>query len=168
MIRLAGPEDAKTVARISRETFRETFGPLNSRENMELFMKEQFSQQELESQVCNTDFIFYLSYCDDQLCGYAALRKNNNPTGLDPLHSIEISRIYVTADFIKKGIGKRLMQHCLDEAKTLGKKAVWLGVWEHNLRAIEFYQSWGFEKFGTHPFKLGLDLQTDWLLKKVL
>ena len=60
------------------------------------------------------------------------------------------------------------MKKCLDLASDLKKEVVWLGVWEHNQRAIEFYKKWGFEKFGTHIFQLGDDPQKDWLMLKKL
>ena len=49
-----------------------------------------------------------------------------------------------------------------------GRKAsyVWLGVWEHNHRALRFYEKNGFTAFGTHIFQLGNDQQTDILMQK--
>jgi len=38
-------------------------------------------------------------------------------------------------------------------------------VWEHNPKAIVFYQQIGFEHFGHHSFVLGNDVQTDCLMK---
>ena len=61
-----------------------------------------------------------------------------------------------------------MMKKCLEIAYEMKKDVVWLGVWEHNLRAIDFYSKWGFEKFGTHVFILGDDPQTDWLMAKKL
>ena len=58
------------------------------------------------------------------------------------------------------------MQQCLEVAAEKGKELIWLGVWEHNRRAIDFYTKFGFEKFGTPDFVLGDDVQTDWLMKK--
>ena len=43
---------------------------------------------------------------------------------------------------------------------------IWLGVWEHNQKAIEFYKKWGFEVFGKYIFVLGNDPQNDLLMKK--
>ena len=60
------------------------------------------------------------------------------------------------------------MKKCLDLASELKKELVWLGVWEHNPRAIDFYKKFGFEKFGTHIFYLGDDAQEDWLMLKRL
>jgi ribosomal protein S18 acetylase RimI-like enzyme len=41
---------------------------------------------------------------------------------------------------IGKGVGKALMQECINKAKELQMKSIWLGVWEQNERAIGFYQ----------------------------
>jgi len=60
------------------------------------------------------------------------------------------------------------MEHCIKLAAEKNKELIWLGVWERNQRAISFYQKFGFEKFGEHDFVLGNDVQTDWLMKKML
>src|SRR3712207_7947820 len=42
---------------------------------------------------------------------------------------------------------------------------IWLGVWEENSRAINFYKKNGFIEFDEHIFKLGEDEQTDIMMK---
>jgi ribosomal protein S18 acetylase RimI-like enzyme len=42
---------------------------------------------------------------------------------------------------------------------------IWLGVWEKNERAINFYKKNGFVTFDTHIFKLGNEAQTDYMMK---
>ena len=66
------------------------------------------------------------------------------------------------------GVGNALMKRCVEIAYEMGKRVVWLGVWERNQRAIQFYMRWGFEKFDEHNFVLGDDVQKDWLMKKML
>ena len=80
--------------------------------------------------------------------------------------SMEIARIYIRQNCIGKGIGKALMSCVISFAQAQQKNAVWLGVWEHNQRAIDFYRSFGFTKFGEHDFLLGDDVQRDWLMVK--
>jgi ribosomal protein S18 acetylase RimI-like enzyme len=82
--------------------------------------------------------------------------------------AIEISRIYVTKQSKGRGVGKALMDKCIGTATEMNKAQIWLGVWEHNLHAINFYKKAGFEKYGEHIFMLGSDPQTDWLMKKQL
>ena len=82
--------------------------------------------------------------------------------------ALEIARIYAVQKSIGKGVGRALMQHCIEIARQRNFRIIWLGVWEKNQKAITFYSKWGFEKFGDHMFMLGNDPQTDWLMKKVL
>lgn len=164
-IRYAGPADAELVADMSRTSFYEAFANHNTKEDMEIFMSEQFTKEELMKEVELDEGIFMLAYIAEEPVGYARLRVKNN---LAHEQAIEIARIYALEKAIGKGVGKALMQECINKAKELQMKSIWLGVWEHNERAIGFYQRWGFERFGDHPFLLGTDLQTDWLLKKQL
>ena len=50
-------------------------------------------------------------------------------------------------------------------AREKNKDYVWLGVWEENPRAINFYKKNGFVAFDKHLFQLGNDLQTDIMMK---
>jgi ribosomal protein S18 acetylase RimI-like enzyme len=60
-----------------------------------------------------------------------------------------------------KGVGQLMLQKAIQYACDLKMERVWLGVWEKNYRAINFYTKNGFEEFDKHVFKLGDDLQTD-------
>lgn len=43
-VRIADIEDAALVADLSRKTFIESFGALNTEENMRIFLEEQFTR----------------------------------------------------------------------------------------------------------------------------
>ncbi len=167
-VRLATEADAELIADISRQTFYDTFVSHNTKENMDKFMTSQFSKERLMSELNDVENIFFLTYVNDQLAGYAKLRDSRNPEQLQNVPAIEIMRIYSTTAMIGKGIGKLLMETSIAEAIKRKKEILWLGVWEKNQRAIDFYNKWGFEKFGEHNFILGNDVQTDWLMKKIL
>ncbi len=164
----ATEQDSALIAEISRETFYDTFASANSKENMDKFMNETFSNEQLKNEVGKQGNIFLLAYENDHPVGYAFLKENSNAPELVNTDCIEISRIYVRIPFIGKGIGKKLMQKCIDIAQQKMRSVLWLGVWEKNRSAIDFYEKWGFEKFSTHFFQLGDDEQTDWLMKKRL
>ena len=165
-IRYATQKDAGLIADLSRQTFYEAFASQNTKENMEKFMNEQFSKAALSREVGAPGNIFFLAYDSEDPVGYVKMRESINPQKLGNARAIEIARIYATTHSIGKGVGKILMQRCIDIALERKKDIIWLGVWEHNQRAIEFYGKWGFEKFDTHTFMLGDDPQTDWLMKK--
>jgi diamine N-acetyltransferase len=167
-VRIATAEDAELIADLSHQTFRESFAEFNTEENMNKFMVEQFNKPMLKREVGAPRNIFLLAYDDDEPVGYARLRENNIPPELKEDEAFEIARIYAVKNSIGKGVGKALMSTALNIAAEKKFKTVWLGVWEHNTRAIDFYKRWGFEKFSIHPFILGEDVQTDWLMKKTM
>lgn len=167
-IRTATARDAALIADLSRSTFHETFAAQNTAENMEKFMNGQFSAALLMQEVGVPGNIFLLAFDEGEPVGYVRLRENNNPPELGTANALEIARIYATSNAIGKGVGKALMQECIRIALERKKETIWLGVWEHNQRAIDFYTRWGFTKFAEHEFLLGDDAQTDWLMKKDL
>lgn len=167
-IRLAKHSDAGLIADISRKTFYDTFAAVNTQEDMQTFMSEQFSRETLINEVLTNDGIFLLAYFNEELAGYVRMREGEKHPMFMNQASIEIARIYVDAAFIGKNVGGRLMEECIRMAIEMNRIILWLGVWEHNDRAIAFYTKWGFEKFGMHEFILGTDIQTDWLMKKEL
>ena len=135
---------------------------------MDLFLASHFSVADTKQELLNTDNTFYLAFSGNVLCGYTKVTAIDNPTELPNYATLRISRIYVLDVFIGKGIGKVLMQTCLDKAKALNKTHIWLGVWEKNINAIEFYKRFGFEQFGTEIFVLGTDPQMDLLMQKTI
>ncbi len=167
-IRYATAKDAVMIADLSRQTFYDTFAAQNTKEDMDKFMNEQFTHSRLMEEVNAPENIFIIAEVNDEPVGYARMRESAPLLELDDLPSIEIARIYAVQSGIGKGIGSALMKKCIDIAYEIGKRIIWLGVWEKNERAISFYKRWGFEKFGEHDFVLGNDVQRDWMMKKML
>ncbi|MBI5858826.1 MAG: GNAT family N-acetyltransferase [Sphingobacteriales bacterium] len=167
-VRTADIKDAELIADMSRQTFFETFAPQNTKENMDKFMNETFTKEALMKEVGAAGNYFLLAYDEEIPVGYARMREGELRPEFDGKSSIEIARIYAVASAIGKGVGSTLIKKCIEIAGEMDKETIWLGVWEKNQRAIEFYGKWGFEKFGTHVFLLGNDPQTDWLMKKEL
>lgn len=168
IIRIATEKDAELIADLSRQTFYETFAEQNTKGNMEKFMNEQFTRQKLIQELSEPWLLFFMAFINYEPVGYAKMREGAVPLELINQPCIEIARIYSVAHMIGKGVGKKLMQTCHEIAGQKQKKILWLAVWEQNQRAIDFYARWGFEKFGEQNFKLGDDVQRDWLMKKII
>jgi len=166
VIRFAGKEDADLIADLSRRTFYDSFAPDNTKEDMDKFMHEQFSKEALMKEVREEGNIFLLAYAGNEVAGYVRMRDGEQRPEFENNMSIEIARIYAIQYSIGKGVGSALMQKCIEIAKEMNREIIWLGVWEHNHRAIQFYTRWGFEKFSEHDFVLGNEVQKDWLMKR--
>jgi diamine N-acetyltransferase len=165
VIREATTADAALIADLSRQTFYDTFAAANTEEDMAQFLNEQFTPDALMAEVGAPGNIFLLAYEGETPAGYARLRETKADVAEN---KIEIARLYATIEMIGKGVGKALMQACIDLAKQQQKRIIYLGVWEKNERAIRFYTAWGFEKVGEHIFVLGRDVQRDWEMQKAL
>ena len=167
-IRQATGKDAEMIADMSRRTFYDSFAQQNTPEDIALYMDKQFTRESLIAEVDAPGNTFLVAWLDEQPVGYVRLLEHVPPSGMGEGTAIEIVRLYAEKSVIGKGIGRALMQSSIDLAREKGMQWIWLGVWEHNHRAIAFYTKWGFEKFGDHPFILGTDKQTDWWMKRKL
>jgi ribosomal protein S18 acetylase RimI-like enzyme len=166
-IRIATVADAALIADLSRETFYNAFAIHNTKADIDKFMNEVFTREKLMSELNLPDNIFLLAYTGDEVAGYVRMRDKNIPeTSLGTDNIIEISRIYTASSIIGKGVGSALLSECIAIAKQKQREYIWLGVWEKNDSAIRLYERFGFKRFGEHPFILGDDAQTDWLMMR--
>ncbi|WP_054742032.1 GNAT family N-acetyltransferase [Cellulosilyticum ruminicola] len=161
-------EDIEVIKYISAKTFCETFEEDNSEEDMANYLKENFSDAQVESEVSNPESQFFIVKDNEEVVAYMKLNVGNAQTEKGHEHALEVQRIYVFEEYKGKGIGGALMQEAIKNAKDKNLEYVWLGVWEHNYSAQKFYEKHGFKKFSEHIFKLGDDEQTDYLMKLML
>lgn len=167
-VRLASLADANLLLEFGAKTFHDTFAEHNTERDMKMYLEKTFTLDQVKQEINDSRVTFLLVFKGDAVMGYAKLKEGHSPTELTAEGAIEIERIYVHKDYLGKNVGQLLMRSCVNIAKEHGYTFMWLGVWEHNSRAIAFYEKCGFEKFGSHPFLLGTDLQTDLLMKKKL
>jgi len=102
---------------------------------------------------------------DNKVIGYIKINFGQAQTDIKDKKSIEIERIYVLKDFYGKKVGQILYNKALNIARQKKSEYLWLGVWEKNPRAIQFYKKNGFVEFDKHIFKLGNDEQTDIMMR---
>ena len=160
--------DVTTLTWLGETTFIETFAHLNTEADMQQYLAENFSVNQVTKELMDGNNKFFLAFWDRQPVAYMKLRLGPHHDQPQHTHALELERIYVLKDYLEKKIGATLLQHAIVFGQTLGYQTLWLGVWEHNERAINFYKRWGFTRYGSHLFILGSDPQTDILMKKDL
>jgi ribosomal protein S18 acetylase RimI-like enzyme len=164
-IRKAGLEDLESLQTIGRQTFSETFAPYNSAENLVQYLEQSFATVKLSQELANTDSSFYFAEENGQVVGYLKINVGQAQTELNDEHALEIERIYVLKQYHGKKVGQLLYEKAIQIALEMKKQYVWLGVWEENHRALQFYKKNGFVEFDKHIFKLGDEEQTDFMMK---
>lgn len=169
-IRLAIPADAQTLTDLGAVTAREAFGPPhNPAEVVEDYIRTDFTVAMLAEELGDPKAVFFVvEDADGQAVGYAKLRRRTPPPQIRQRPAIEIQRIYLLNRVIGQGLGRQLMEYCLTFARADGYVTVWLGVWERNLAALNFYARMGFSRVGWHYFQFGTERQRDFWLQKQL
>ncbi|WP_162428775.1 GNAT family N-acetyltransferase [Pontibacter pudoricolor] len=153
------------LQQIGRQTFSETFSAGNTEENMKKYLEEGFSVEKLTAELQNKNSEFYFATVNGNVIGYLKLNFGSSQTEIKDDKALEIERIYVLKEYHGKKVGQLLYGQAMQIAKQAGADYVWLGVWEENPGAINFYKKNGFVEFDKHVFKLGNDEQTDIMMK---
>ncbi len=158
--------DIVQLQQIGRQTFFETFSSDNTEEDMQKYLEEEFSISKLIGELSSPGSEFYYAQSENGIIGYLKINFGTSQTELKDENALEIERIYVLQAFQGKKIGQLLYEKALEIAGQRNADYIWLGVWEENLKAINFYKKNGFTAFDKHIFKLGNDEQTDIMMKR--
>jgi ribosomal protein S18 acetylase RimI-like enzyme len=154
------------LQKICKQTFSETYASGNTEDDMTKYLSEEFSLDKLEAELNDKDSAFYFALLDSRPVGYLKINLGQSQTEMQGGNSMEIQRIYVLNEFQGKKVGKSLYKKALEIAQQKRLDFIWLGVWEENPKAIQFYEKIGFKAFDKHHFVVGDDDQTDIMMKK--
>lgn len=160
-----GINEIEKLQAIGRQTFAETFASSNRPENMAKYLEEAYTYEKLSAEINDSNSLFYFATSENEVIGYLKLNFGAAQTELKDGQALEIERIYVKKAFHGKKVGQLLYNKAIEIANEKNVAYVWLGVWEENHRAIQFYTKNGFVAFDQHIFVLGDDAQTDIMMK---
>ncbi|MDQ0359332.1 GNAT family N-acetyltransferase [Breznakia pachnodae] len=119
----------------------------------------------------------YVVRIDGVIAGSIILRQYMEPTYYEVDWDVEaeLKNIFVICTFavhpnyLRMGLGKRMMELVIEYAKTKAIRAIRLDVYEHNIPAITLYESYGFDYIDTVDLGHG-EYGLDWfkLYQKIL
>lgn len=167
-IRRVTAADAVALTAIARQTFYDTFTGTCTDEDMQSFLDQYYNPVQLGAELSNPETYCFFAETDGKPVAYLHFMEDYQHFPLmKKWKALELKRIYVLKEFHGKGIAQKLMDYIMQFAADHQYEVVWLGVWEHNLRAQKFYEKYGFKNSGhTHDFPIGNTPQTDvWLWK---
>lgn len=167
-IRRATPEDAGLLAELGALTFSETFAADNSPEDMAAYLAASFNLVQQTAELNEPTSTFFIAEVGGLAAGYAQLHAGEPAEGVEGPKPVELVRLYVSREWLGRGVGEALMRACVDGARRAGHETIWLGVWERNGRAQAFYRKWNFRAVGEHVFHLGSDPQRDILMERAV
>ena len=166
MIRKVEMADVEVLAKIAKQTFRETFAHDNTEEQLQRYFEEAYSLKTLSSELEKPDSETYFIMYEEEIAGFLKVNWGNAQTERELENAFEIQRLYVLQKFQGFGFGKQLFEFALELATKNSFSWAWLGVWEHNTKAQAFYNRYGFRKLANIDFTGWSKVDTDWLMEK--
>lgn len=166
-VKKVGPDEVDLLTDISLATFTESFYHQNDPLDFKIYIEKALSPQVLEFELMDPKSEFYFLYdATGNLIGYFKINIGINRFEQPAADQMELQRIYIFGKKQSTGAGSYLMEYIAKYAKSLYISTIWLGVWEQNPRAVQFYHKHGFEKVGTHTFLLGNSQQIDYIMER--
>lgn len=168
IIRHANTSDTAALACLAEQTFRDTFTSGSSTSDMQQHCEENYSPDIQLQEIQDSNLITILAECEGKLAGFAQVRllspTVNLKESLASKYPSELSRLYVSNEWLGHGVAHKLMSEVLASVATVKSDCLWLGVWEENPRAIAFYHKYDFTVVGDHVFTVGTDPQRDLIM----
>ncbi|KAJ8652440.1 hypothetical protein O0I10_011907 [Lichtheimia ornata] len=163
---------AKILSELGARLFTDAFAKNNTPEDLALYLDSTYRPEIQAKELNDPAVTTYMAFDQEsnQPVAFCQMRQTQHVYDFvgHPEDAIELQRIYVDKQRAGMGLGKKLLAECVAMATKMGKKTMWLGVYEHNPDAIKFYAKQGFYKVGAHTFKLGNKLETDHIMIKSL
>lgn len=164
-IRPAYISDLPALRILSIAAFVHAYAAQNTEEDMRKYVTTHFSEEKMLAEFAETTLHFLLAFENEELVGYTKLKFDSGVKGRAE-RPLEIARFYTKPERIGRGIGKQMLAAVEDYARANKYDAIWLGVWQKNFKAINFYQREGLRILETTQFVLGEDVQDDFVMMK--
>lgn len=164
-LRKANLSDLPELLVLAQTSFLQAFTAGNKLENVQAYLAEAFTESKLTQEMQEHSSTFIVASLEGELVGYTKLNLSAAQADVQDPATVEVARLYTLEKAWGTGLGQQLLDAAFAFGRQEGKSWLWLGVWEHNARAIRFYEKNGLRIFGSHPFPFGDEIQNDWLMR---
>ena len=160
-IRLARYSDLAELSALKLRCFRETFGPTGfdityPPADLARFEIEAYGHEKVADEL--TDRAHRTWVVEDEsgeMVAYAHAGPCKLPHPWVEDDDLELCQLYLRRDAQGRGLGKRLLDHVMGWMESAAPGALWLGVWQGNLKAQHVYAGRGFKVVGDYRFSVG-------------
>jgi ribosomal protein S18 acetylase RimI-like enzyme len=160
-------EDAEAVAAFARSSWVNTFGHLPyPPDDLRTYLEAKYGAAQQRAEISDGETRYRLALRDGVLVGYCMMGALHLP--VEDARGVELHRLYVDESVKGAGVAAALMDDCVAWARGRDASAIYLSVWENNVRAQRFYRRHGFTHFSEWKFMIGETADRDWIWKLAL
>ncbi len=169
ILREATAADIPAISRLATDSFVAKFGPLYSAADLATFLDESLSEPAIAAELANPDRIYRLAEGDGVLLGYCKIGLSCGfPEHARGARVMELKQLYTAPEATGQGIGGALMDWAMDQFAQRDADEVQISVYAENHGAHRFYERYGFAKVADITFKVGDQLDPEFLFAQML
>ncbi len=169
ILRPASEADIPALSKLGIDSFIEKFGHMYTPKDLATFLEEAHSHGALAAEIANPARLYRLAERDGALVGYCKLGLTCGfPEHARGKNVLELKQLYTAPGATGGGIGKALMDWAMAEFTARNADEVQLSVWSGNDGAQRFYARLGFEKVADITFRVGEQLDEEFLFARMM
>ena len=168
-LRPALAADAASLAELGARSFTVKFGHLYRPEDLASFLADSHGEAKVAKEIADPAMRIMLAQDGERLLGYCKLVMACGwPEYARGDRVIELKQLYTDPEATGQGIGARLMDWAMEEARRFAADEIQLSVWSENFGAQKFYARYGFGKLADIHFMVGQQRDEEFLFARVL
>lgn len=171
MLTLRPPTSADVTALsvLSITAFVAKFGTLYRPEDLLPFLARTFSEEALARALADPSLHYRVAERDGLLVGWCKVSLAPGfPEHARGRRAMELKQLYTAPGAQGGGIGAALMDWALADLAAAGADEVQLSVWSQNPGAQRFYARYGFAKVADVTFRVGEQLDEEYLFTRMI
>ena len=168
-LRPAYPADVPALSALATASFIAKFGPLYNAADLASFLADSLSEPAIAAELANPARVYRLAEAAGGLIGYAKIGLTCGfPEYARGTRVMELKQLYTAPQATGMGIGSALMDWAMSEFAARGADEVQLSAYAGNEGAHRFYRRYGFDKVADITFRVGEQLDPEFLFARML
>ena len=168
-LRPATAADVPALTSLATASFVDAFGHLYSPADLAAFLREAKSAAAIAVLVADPDGAMQVATRGGEPIAYCKIGyKCGWPQHARGIKAMELKQLYAAASATGTGVGSALMDWAMATLTAAGADEVQLSVWSGNHGAQRFYARYGFAKIADVTFKVGEQVDEEFLFAKLL
>lgn len=168
-LRPAVAADAPALSVLGVAAFVHKFGQLYRPADLLPFLLETHSEAAVRAEIANPRRAYMLAEQGGALVGWCKLALECGfPSHARGASTMELKQLYTAPNATGGGIGRALMDWAMAEFARAGADEVQLSVWSGNDGAQRFYSRYGFAKVADITFRVGEQLDEEFLFARMI
>lgn len=154
MIIEVGIQYAQVLSEMGTETFVDAHKDSAPAKEIDTYLKDKYSLPAIIRELSDSKNIYHIIKFENKIAGFSKMMLNSKHPGIHEQNVAKIDQIYLRHSFQGLKLGAELLQFNIELSKSNDQAGMWLVVWVGNLKAISFYEKFGFMILSDGDFHL--------------